>query len=396
MYRNRKKNDDFNKGVLVANWPAFFPIQLLPILIFTTCVLSMMLASHFYSQGSYGKETLQQLRAEVRQNAADFKVNFKLLLDQVNQLELSVQAAAGKKLGKLGNDDGSLPQADDVPSLNMDDVKLFKTKDLPKPVKEMDLYIYKENDGVSNTIMHFVNWERERHEWVMRHMKSPNGIFVDVGANIGFWLLFMAKFGKQSIGFEPFAQNVEVIESSIFHHKYNNDAWAANAEVHNFGIAEKNLKCSLYSANFNVGDGYSVCPDLELPRDAHFRFRQPIELKRLDDFLLEKFEKKPFHIDVLKIDASGYELRVLKGSTRLFEKNLVSSLAIECNSKNLGQHGGTNPDMLIRFAEKVGFKKVKGAADCSDSFLFFETKEEAEKAKEGSEHRKKEDELYGI
>ena len=70
---------------------------------------------------------------------------------------------------------------------------------------------------------------------------SANGIFVDVGANIGFWLLFMAKFGKQSIGFEPFAQNVEVIESSIFHHKYNNDAWAANAEVHNFGIAEKNL-----------------------------------------------------------------------------------------------------------------------------------------------------------
>jgi len=134
-------------------------------------------------------------------------------------------------------------------------------------------------------------------------LSDKNKIFVDVGANIGYYTIRMARHFKKVIAIEPAPPNLEALYENI---KLNN---INNVEVLPIAVGDKNEKKILYFAEAGssllgkyVG-GYK--------REKEFL----VEIKRLDD-VIEK-------ADIIKIDVEGYDLEVVKGMTKLLSQKPI-------------------------------------------------------------------------
>lgn len=76
--------------------------------------------------------------------------------------------------------------------------------------------LHKHSEWISNFIRKNNYWDKIDTE-ILNEMfkKNKNMIFVDIGANIGYFYLFLSSFGVKSIGFEPMKENYELFEKSI-------------------------------------------------------------------------------------------------------------------------------------------------------------------------------------
>lgn len=83
-----------------------------------------------------------------------------------------------------------------------------------------DMFVYKDNDVVSNYISDFGSWEPEEtktlYDSLLYYSKkrniSENDIFIiDIGANIGWYSLFFGKNGYNIISFEPSKINYYIL-----------------------------------------------------------------------------------------------------------------------------------------------------------------------------------------
>ena len=131
--------------------------------------------------------------------------------------------------------------------------------------------------------------------------------FVDVGASFGYYTILGAKAGCNVFSFEP----------NPFVYRYLRENVLLNhceklVKTYNFALGEKERFGYLKIPKKNVGHAYiSVKPT-----------KVKIKIKRLDDIIKDR-------INLLKLDVEGYELNVLKGSTRLMENGLINVIVFE-------------------------------------------------------------------
>jgi FkbM family methyltransferase len=131
--------------------------------------------------------------------------------------------------------------------------------------------------------------------------RSPDGVFLDVGANIGILTLSAARHvavgGGAVIAFEPHPQNFLTLRHNVALNGLR------HVDAHNVGLAEAPdvLTCQGRARGGNWS--------LASRGDQSFEVR----LIRLDDFL----DDHPLpRLDVIKIDVEGAEVRVLRGAQR--------------------------------------------------------------------------------
>ena len=123
--------------------------------------------------------------------------------------------------------------------------------------------------------------------------------------------------------------------------------------LNNFGASDKNCEAtifydkeqsglaSLYRRNLNAYN-------LELSKS------ESIKLKRLDNYI---DEKSISHIDFIKIDIEGHELRAFEGFGKYLNGNFVDYIQFEYGGANLDSH--TSLMELYNFLENRGFKIAK-------------------------------------
>jgi len=137
---------------------------------------------------------------------------------------------------------------------------------------------------------------------------------VDVGAHIGSYTLRMARRFKRVVAFEPNPFNRYILGLNLQLNK------TENVKVEDAALSDRDEISSLFIHRAADGTG-SLNP-------LHYGFKYDrtvqVKVKKLDDFEYAK-------IDVLKIDAEGYELSILKGATRTIERS-KPILAIEVHS----------------------------------------------------------------
>tara|TARA_B100001093_G_C26764603_1_gene987277 strand:- start:165 stop:860 length:696 start_codon:yes stop_codon:yes gene_type:complete len=149
-------------------------------------------------------------------------------------------------------------------------------------------------------------YERKRMNQLHQYSKRiSSDIFVDIGANIGFYsILFSHKF-KQIYSFEPNKRNFLVLIKNIEKNKLK------NIKIFNFGLGEKkdllkghsNTKGELFQTS-----GFAVSKSNDTGEE--------VLIKKGDDVL--QFKNKNITI---KIDVEGFELFVLKGLERILTNN---------------------------------------------------------------------------
>ena len=173
-------------------------------------------------------------------------------------------------------------------------------------------------------------------------------IFCDIGCNRGV-------FSKRILEYLP---DIEIIgfEPQLSNHKYldrlsNNK----NFSYRKVGLGDK-IEKRLFSEYGN--DGLSSFAELDenYSYGSHLLGQNKVKeyhasISTLDHEFLDSVKKL-----FLKIDVQGYELNVLKGSQKLFEKGQVNGIIIELMTiQKYNTGGSTNWKNLLDYLDKKGF-----------------------------------------
>jgi FkbM family methyltransferase len=145
------------------------------------------------------------------------------------------------------------------------------------------------------------NFEPEMIE-LFKTIISKDSIIIDIGANIGCTTIFFAENSKKVYSFEPSKTTFEYLEKNI------NQAGFKNAHLFNIGLGSENFKTTLTYSSDNRAGGF--VSNLIHIKEGHII--EEIEIHKLDSFLqsIDDLNK----LDFIKIDAEGFEPKILKGS----------------------------------------------------------------------------------
>jgi FkbM family methyltransferase len=199
--------------------------------------------------------------------------------------------------------------------------------------------------------------ETDRHAFTIYGEEDPkerelikkiirNGdVVIDVGANIGIHTVVMAKYvGKTGhvFAFEPSPYNVKLLKNTVSLNGFQNVTVIDNA------VSDKPGKGSFY---FSKGISAHSLSDFGYNKGAI-----EVNIESIDHFC-EKLNKK---IDFLKIDAEGYDFKVLKGMENIL-RNSNPKFLIEFFPERI-KKSGDSPEEFLRFLFKEGFS-VKNLSD---------------------------------
>jgi len=156
-------------------------------------------------------------------------------------------------------------------------------------------------------------YELPTTELVWRLLKNfPNALFVDVGANIGYYsLLARKRLGNDGVvmSFEPLPD---------IHEKLIMNLQGMNVEAYQYAVSSSNGKATLsIPKGFDSNDGISTLQDCV---DA-------IDSITVQTISLDNFLDKDIHI--LKIDVEGHEHSALLGAKSLLSRGKIKNIIFE-------------------------------------------------------------------
>lgn len=185
---------------------------------------------------------------------------------------------------------------------------------------------------ISNRMMLEGTFESSEMEIIKSSLLNAE-VFVDVGANIGYYSCLALSFRKHVIAIEPQQQNLECLYENLI----NN--WWPKAEIFPLGLSDKPGLLTLYGAS-------GLCASLVKGWAGYSpRFRQIIPVNTMDNILGERFIGRKLFI---KIDVEGAEYGVLRGALKTLVMQPQPTWLIEI-SPRLFHPGGTNSNFEATF-----------------------------------------------
>lgn len=163
---------------------------------------------------------------------------------------------------------------------------------------------------------------------------TRSDVFVDIGANIGFYSCLARSFGKQVVAIEPQAQNLRYLYANLLTNGWN------DVEVFPLGLSGHPGVEALYGLS---STGASLVPGWAgQPK----RFQKTIPVTTLDILLGSRFQGKNLFI---KLDVEGFEYEVLRGCHKILSMEPRPTWMVEiCLSEY--HPGGSNDHYTDTFA----------------------------------------------
>lgn len=169
---------------------------------------------------------------------------------------------------------------------------------------------------------HFTYWFSSTDLFLKNTIKviQPNDVVIDVGINIGNYLLhFAQKATSGSVhGFEP---NIEVFNYVKKNCSLNS---FKNIYLNNFGLGNSSSTFEMAQINENLGMNKIVA-------SGTLKNTFSIQVERFDDYVIKNNIST---IDVVKIDVEGFEMNVLLGAEESINK-WKPFLFVEIDDENL-------------------------------------------------------------
>lgn len=173
------------------------------------------------------------------------------------------------------------------------------------------------------------------HKIFLKDISLP--IIIDVGANVGQTILRFKNLNNRCFihSFEPVENDYKVLQK-----KFNNNK---SIFLNNCALGEKTYKKKLYINNLSGSSSFNkLTPNTEWikkrsftnkvdPREV-FQCSTNCDVITLDDYCEKNSIKK---IDVLKIDAQGYEDKILEGAKKIIKAKIVNYIELEIIFNNV-------------------------------------------------------------
>lgn len=152
---------------------------------------------------------------------------------------------------------------------------------------------------VGNTAMQTGTFEPEETTLLQHYFFIDEAdVFVDVGANIGFYACLARSFGIYTIAIEPLAQNLNYLYANLNENRWN------DVEVYPVALGNQPGIATLYGASTGASliCGWAGASPL---------LRQTVPISTLDILLGVRFAGKRL---IIKVDVEGAEYAMLKGA----------------------------------------------------------------------------------
>ena len=175
-------------------------------------------------------------------------------------------------------------------------------------------------------------------EWVeidlLESHLAKADVFVDVGANIGYYTCLACSMGKRTVGIEPLECNLRYLYANI-----ESNGWSDLVEVFPLGVSDRPGLAPL----FGGGTGASL---IEGWAGISPYYRKSISLSTLDILVGDRFAGKRI---VIKMDVEGAEYFALQGGSKLLGITPKPVWLVEITLETNRQSIGHNPDFLKTF-----------------------------------------------
>jgi FkbM family methyltransferase len=159
-------------------------------------------------------------------------------------------------------------------------------------------------------------------------------VFIDVGANVGFYTCLAASLGKRVVAVEPLHENLEYLYVNLMRNSLE------GVEVFPVGAG----KTSSLVPIFGGATGASLVPGWAGVSTA---YRTTIPVTSLDMLLSARFQGERL---VFKVDVEGAELDVLEGASELLARAAPSGWMIEAALTE--HHPGGKNDRFAKVFER--------------------------------------------
>lgn len=172
---------------------------------------------------------------------------------------------------------------------------------LSRPVS---IQVHDREDRVSAELINSGIWEAFETRLFINRLK-PGSVFVDVGANIGYYTVIAAELVGETgriYAFEPERENFKLLQ------KNTGQSTCRHVILTHAGLSNRNSTAQLFLSDDNLGDHRLY--------DRGNRQSQQVNLLAGDDFFSGQ------HIDFLKIDTQGAEYQVIDGLKHTIQDNL--------------------------------------------------------------------------
>lgn len=217
-------------------------------------------------------------------------------------------------------------------------------------VGDFPMAVFAENDKVSKSIMRDGHWEIDDPAELARLAgTTPPAhatVFLDIGANLGFYSLLFAKFGYQVVAMEPMYQNRRAINASLcLNPDLRERVRVLPVAIGHPGAisgasADSAVTCIVRSStNKNLGNGIMECGPKATScatSDPHLLARHcdVVQMVSLDEMLRRL--RLPT-VDVVKIDVEGAECDVFAGGQQLFATYRPQLVQVETKQRHVAK-----------------------------------------------------------
>ena len=184
-------------------------------------------------------------------------------------------------------------------------------------------------------------WEDLETKWVLNTIR-PGDVFIDVGANIGYYTVVASKVVGPTghvFAFEPDPASFAILERNVRENGLTNVTLEQKALSNEPGLLR------LYIAGENKGD-HRLFDQADAPREF-----VDVEALRLDDYL----EEHDTTVDFIKVDTQGAEGIILEGMLGTIRANPGIAMVMEYMPVSL-RSVGTDPEEMIARLEELGFR----------------------------------------
>ena len=152
-----------------------------------------------------------------------------------------------------------------------------------------------------------------------------DGVFYDVGANVGIFSLMATLFCRKVYAFEPVAVNYSVLNQNILNNSLDNKATA-----YCLAVSDKSHFDTMRLSSGIVGSAHHTFGADRNANHENFSpaFKQGSFAVSLDDLVYTYQFECPTY---LKIDVDGNEHLVIAGATKTLKDSKLKSILIELN-----------------------------------------------------------------
>ena len=189
-------------------------------------------------------------------------------------------------------------------------------------------------------ILNFGYYEKTEMEMMLRLVKEKS-VFFDIGANVGWYTINIAKLvkGVRVFAFEPIQRTFNILEQNI---KLND---IQNAAIFNFGLSNKEACLPFYY--YPEGSGNASMENVSGRNNIQ---QITTQVRKLDNFVAEEGVCPDF----IKCDVEGAELLVFRGGEQTISefKPVVFTEMLRKWSAKFNYH----PNELIQFFSGLGYQ----------------------------------------